>query len=493
MNKYKLYSIVVLLTMAMSRAWAGTTTVSLSASLPVEDNGDWVVAVSLDNPDDVVTSLQFDLSIPADFSYTAGNYSFSNRCTERKYGRDVDTHSVVSTSVEHGGTVRVILYSNDNKSIKGTSGEVVYFYLQGLGTANATPCNLTNIVAGTLDGEGNVNDEPQYPQAEIGDPELPCYDTMDNDVLVIGSLSEVQLEEVNQCLRTNANVTMIDLSRCTNEELGALDVQNAAAMIICNHKGQVTNTENVVYREGDSWRAEQLSIDDAQKSFELPKDMTIDNFQYQRNFRNTSWQALFLPVALPVEQLRNNFDLARMSSAEQVGDELRLKASTTMPEYLEPNTPYLIRAHETGLQTIAATHVTAKVTEERTQTFDTEDFSVMFTGTYARKTDMFQSEAYALSGGVLAKPTSASVTLGCFRWFMTVSGTRNVKICSLMWDDMETAVEDIEGEMVNGKWSNGEWYDLSGRRVKTMIGNASADGGVSRGVYIDANGKKVCK
>ena len=36
-------------------------------------------------------------------------------------------------------------------------------------------------------------------------------------------------------------------------------------------------------------------------------------------------------------------------------------------------------------------------------------------------------------------------------------------------------------------------YDLAGRRVKAANGNSPARDGLGRGVYIDVNGKKVCK
>lgn len=75
---------------------AQTDEISMSVSTPVEDNGDWVVQVSMDNPGQSITTLQFDLSIPEDFSYTAGNYLLTSRATIIRGGREVDTHSVVS-------------------------------------------------------------------------------------------------------------------------------------------------------------------------------------------------------------------------------------------------------------------------------------------------------------------------------------------------------------------------------------------------------------
>ena len=48
-------------------------------------------------------------------------------------------------------------------------------------------------------------------------------------------------------------------------------------------------------------------------------------------------------------------------------------------------------------------------------------------------------------------------------------------------------VRDLQ--MVNGKWSNGKYYDLSGRQI---VNGKSVNGKLPRGVYI-RNGKKMVK
>ena len=64
-------------------------------------------------------------------------------------------------------------------------------------------------------------------------------------------------------------------------------------------------------------------------------------------------------------------------------------------------------------------------------------------------------------------------------------GERNVS--EIVWLVNETAdgIADVAGEMVNGKSSNGKWYDLSGRRI-----GSEAKSPTHKGVYI-VNGRKV--
>ena len=311
----KKYILAILATLGSMTLYAQKTSIKMAVSLPAEQDGDWVVTVSMDNPDDVVTSMQFDLTIPSDFSYTAGNYLFTERCQEKKLGKMMDTHSLVSTSTSGGGTIRVIVYSHDNKTVQGTTGDVVSFFLNGSGTANATPCNLTNVVVATLKEDNTIDPTGRYPQPVIGDSTLQCYDTMGHDVLVIGSLTDKQLEEVNLSLSTNGEVRNIDLRRCDKESLGLLATTDDRPVIICHHKGQVDNTTNVAYKEGDVWQSELMEIDDRMDDYLLPVDIHARQFRYKRNFSNTAWQALYLPVELPTESLPTDCRVASFKSS----------------------------------------------------------------------------------------------------------------------------------------------------------------------------------
>lgn len=457
---------------------AQTDEISMSVSTPVEDNGDWVVQVSMDNPGQSITTLQFDLSIPEDFSYTAGNYLLTSRATIIRGGREVDTHSVVSGSTTHGGTVRVIIYSPDNVLIKGESGAIVSFYLSGSGTAHATPCNLTNIVATTMT-DGVVNSKPSYVQAVINDPELPCADYMDNDLLVIGDLTEMQKMDMNVCILTNPNISLVDLSRCTTANLGLLPLQDENALIICHHEGQVENTVNVVCKSDEGWHSDNMMLDDKLSTYSLPYDLTAEQVQYKRTFNNTNWQALYLPVEIPVEQLTANYDVAEIRRMDEGETNIQVVASTITTGMLEANKPYLIRAHATGEQTLELTDVTLKATSSQTVSYELSDGRVDFTGIYATKGDMYDADAYALTGGTLKKATGNDVKLGCFRWFMTLTSAGSfAKSFVFIVDEATDAVNAVQ---CTG--NDRPIFDLSGRKANMVS---------PKGYYIQ-NGKKVLR
>ena len=65
------------------------------------------------------------------------------------------------------------------------------------------------------------------------------------------------------------------------------------------------------------------------------------------------------------------------------------------------------------------------------------------------------------------------------RCYLTVENSNNVK--AFFFGDIETGIEAID-EAVNGKSSNGKWYNLAGQRVTNA----------QKGLYI-VNGKKVVK
>ena len=112
-------------------------------------------------------------------------------------------------------------------------------------------------------------------------------------------------------------------------------------------------------------------------------------------------------------------------------------------------------------------------------------------------------------GSTLYYPSGeGTTTINAFRAYFTLNGivagdstppeggTGFVKgfVLNFDEDDEADAIGSIQnsnfkddGEMVNGKSSNGKWFDLSGRK---MVNGKSSNGKLPKGIYI-VNGKKV--
>lgn len=451
--------------------------VKLTVSEPVDVDGDWVVEIGLENPNEKINTFQFDLSVPSDFSYTMGNYVFSSRATEKRFGKDMDTHSMVSNSVTNGGTIRCIVYSNENKALKGTEGTVVSLLLTGKSTAAVTPLNLTNIVVGKLDEEDKPSETGFYPQAQVGDSTLKCSDYMDNDAFVIGTMGGMMLEEMNINLKTNPHLRIVDLSRCTNESLGTLDIVTPQTIVLCAHEAQVENEDNVLYKdENGKYVCQSLKLYDNAEALELPVPAEAKKVTYSRNFTNTKWQALYLPLEIPAESLLEDYDLAEVRKFTEDEESYRLTVGLINGGTLTANKPYFIRAHETGQRDIVWENLKVKPAVETEETHSTETADFTLKGNYSICSDMYVRGSYAMGGGALVQAASETTTLGAYRWLMdvnTAAGVGKQMRFEVYDEEVTTGIEQMSGKPASVKL-----FDLLGRQMSAP----------QRGIYIE-NGK----
>ena len=231
---------------------------------------------------------------------------------------------------------------------------------------------------------------------------------------------------------------------------------------------------------------------------------------YVRNFKNTNWQALYVPVELVYSDWSEKFEVAKIHSILETGSMFYAMADI-VEDKVEPHKLYLIRAKEIGEHTITVskTHrpdtdgdALHRVYTSNTDTLGTapviatsESFmgesgaTYTFTGQYAaaplKEADYTQPPyLYAMTGGELKRPNPASDTgipLGAFRWWLHVTpGTQGLMFSIGKIDHSGTT--DVEGIMIDLSEIEGLdiYYDLNGRPVENP----------TNGIYIK-NGKKV--
>ena len=211
---------------------------------------------------------------------------------------------------------------------------------------------------------------------------------------------------------------------------------------------------------------------------------------YTRNFRNTNWQALYVPFEIPVtEEFLADFEVADLNDIRQydrdddgVKDETVVEAFKVTSGALEANYPYLIRAREAGEKTIAVADATLYPTEENSIDCSSVHEKYTFTGTYNTLGATTLAGCYALSGGVW-QPVAEDASLGAFRFYLKIENrdgnaqaTQGIKM-RVIGDDT-TKIDNAELENESSAFS--AVYDLQGRRVVNP----------TKGVYI-VNGKKV--
>ncbi len=221
-------------------------------------------------------------------------------------------------------------------------------------------------------------------------------------------------------------------------------------------------------------------------------------FHYTRNLKNTQLQAMYVPVSLPLETFTDQgVRVYYLNDNHAYFDENGALESMTMEVVpissgtLIANTPYVIRATQTGQKDFVAKDVVVYPAETKSVDCSSTSYLFTFTGTNDKiASSVLRSNGYYFfSGGGLKQIGSSTASLGAQRWYLDITsrGTQyspkptEVKVVVFGEEDIwgeETGIDFVE-EVVG----NDDMYDLSGRRITSPI---------QRGLYIQ-NGRKFIK
>ena len=241
-----------------------------------------------------------------------------------------------------------------------------------------------------------------------------------------------------------------------------------------------------------------------------PKYNEYNMVSYIRNFKNTNWQALYVPVELVYSDWGEKFEVAKIHSIMETG-EMFYAMADIVTDSIIPHQLYLIRAKEIGEHTITVSKThrpdtdgdplhrvytsntdtlgTAPVTATSESFKGASGATYTFTGQYAaaplKEADHTQPPyLYAMTGGELKRPNPANasgIPLGAFRWWLHVTpGTQGLMFSIGKIDHSGTT--GVESIMIDLSEIEGLdiYYDLNGRPVENP----------TNGIYIK-NGKKI--
>lgn len=243
------------------------------------------------------------------------------------------------------------------------------------------------------------------------------------------------------------------------------------------------------------YKEENFALTDGSvTSFSQVNDVVYNSITYTRNFRNTNWQALYVPFEIPYDNIKDDFEIGVLNDVRQydrdddgVKDETIIEAFKMTSGTLEANYPYLIRAKEIGEKAITVTDATLYATEENSIDCSSVNEKFTFTGTYSQMSSDKLPQSlgyYALSGGVW-KPVAEGASLGAFRFYLKTDNRNNPTSSNairmrVIGEDGEDDATSIDSPMQQAN-DDAEMviYDLQGRRVTNP----------TKGVYI-VNGKK---
>ena len=263
------------------------------------------------------------------------------------------------------------------------------------------------------------------------------------------------------------------------DKLVTIDLNGKAISSAEGYVFEVTGGELVLQGEGSigaiCYIINDADYKKADKTFALTENKINVDIVYNRTFGHTSWQVLYVPFAIPVENMEG-FEVYSISDVTDSG----VVIEQVVEGDLSANTPYIIKATEAGDKTINVTGATLSVPEPYTATYG--NFTI--NGTYSSMAIDAESQ-YVLTNGKWCQLTEKAVTdgnniLGAFRVYLTANAENTPSEVRFVINNSDaTAIDELKAENGNVK---AEVYDLSGRRVEKAV----------KGIYV-VNGKKVVK
>ena len=396
-------------------------------------------------------------------------------------GRGNGTTIVVdanNTVYDSRGNCNAIICTETNHLITGCSTTIIPNSVTSIGEYAFMGCGITSVV---------------IPNGVARIKFAAFAGSMLTSISIPSSVTDIECDAFASC-RSLKKIICRNVVPPTCEEDAFRDVDMGTCAL------EVPLNSVTTYRATSPWSGFNISaivpqtlvLNDGQE-FENEENMIVEELTYTRNFRNTNWQALYVPFEIPVtEEFLKDFEIAYINDARQYDhnddgkkDETIIEAFKIKTGTLEANYPYLIRAKEIGEKTITVTDATLYKAEENYIDCSSVYDTYTFTGTYERMSSDDLSGCYSLSGG-LWSPVAEGGVLGAFRMYLRIESRKSnaapaQAIRMRVIGDGETT--DIgELESIDNEEQPTIIYDLQGRRVKNTKS--------LKGIYV-VNGRKV--
>ncbi|MBQ2122614.1 MAG: leucine-rich repeat domain-containing protein [Bacteroidaceae bacterium] len=232
--------------------------------------------------------------------------------------------------------------------------------------------------------------------------------------------------------------------------------------------------------------------------FENDETREVAKVTYNRTLPNLKWNALYLPVEIPVAELSENYDVAYFNNMHAYDrnddgtiDEMDMEIFLIKEGTLHANHPYFIRAKSEAAKqlTLELTDVTLYSTDEASCTSITAASAYMnfeLIGVYERCEAEELTGCYAINTSGAWSPIALGSYLNPFRFYLKMISRNGspVKVDEALKSIRirlhgEEGTTGIDNMTINCPQTPAI-YDLQGRRVSNP----------GRGMYI-VNGKKV--
>ena len=196
--------------------------------------------------------------------------------------------------------------------------------------------------------------------------------------------------------------------------------------------------------------------------------------RYTRYFKNTNWQPLYVPFAIPVDTLTNHkLKLAYLKPT--CGDEeATIEFLVASGGVAKPNTPYLIKSEQADT-TLVVNFPSVAIEPACDNSISchsaTQKFTFVGASNGVTGEEMFSQSYYAMAGGQLCQPQDNTVFLKPQRWYMKVEnldGTPAQQAATIRFvvseeevEDAPTAIESIDAPAA----TDAAFYSIEGLRT----------------------------
>ncbi len=232
---------------------------------------------------------------------------------------------------------------------------------------------------------------------------------------------------------------------------------------------------------------------------------------YERTFKNDKWQSLYAPFDIHYGDYRT--DLVEVAQIKSVSERLDATNNVTWfyltaevldeGDIIPAHTPCVIRSKTVNTEGVGRDIDLHKGTDsgEPARVLEAAQSNTMelqsangnvykLVGQYEKRTSgeieeqdgAGATEIYAMAGGSLKQAASSNVTLGAYRWYLTVEPASANRTMQFKFGTFQntntTSIDNVVIEVENSE--NNLYYDLNGRPVETP----------EKGIYI-YKGKKV--
>ena len=228
----------------------------------------------------------------------------------------------------------------------------------------------------------------------------------------------------------------------------------------------------------------ELTFTDKDEYLSYP-DFTVEELTYSRTFKDTNWQALYVPFAISYSDWSDGFDVAAINNFHEYTDEkgqtikTELEIRMVKSGTLKPNHPYLIKAHDAAAEPQQIKLITKEIckSDEKSYSCSSMESKYTFTGTYHEKNELKTDDYIFMSGGKLCKANNDEVVLSPQRWYLKIeslgsqvdggntSYAKAKEFDIKLLDDETTGIDEITVTRTPLRNSVEAIYNLQGQRV----------------------------